>query len=226
MGQVPALALPDGLLELAAVLEAEWPARTAALRASGVPLAEVDEAAKAKAEAEAKAKADDEAAKTKADAEAAAKPPWGDEKDFDPERAWKLIQDTRADREKIKTDRDVLSAKEKERTDAAKTEQEKAAERTAAAEETAKSATSEAARLRVALKKGLTESQAKRLIGDTEEDLENDADELLASFKTEDGGQEPRRTPRERLRPGAAPGADLEETDPAKLAASVPRPYR
>jgi hypothetical protein len=82
-------------------------------------------------------------------------------------------------------------------------------------------------RLKVALKKGLTESQAKRLIGDTEEDLEKDADELLASFKdsTSDDGQGPSRRPRERLRPGAAPSAEAEETDPIKLAAKVPRMY-
>ncbi len=40
------------------------------------------------------------------------------------------------------------------------------------------------ARLQVALKKGLTEAQAKRLIGNTVEDLEKDADDLLASFSS------------------------------------------
>jgi predicted RNase H-like nuclease (RuvC/YqgF family) len=40
----------------------------------------------------------------------------------------------------------------------------------------------EVLRLRVALKKGLSETQAKRLVGKTEEELEADADDLLASF--------------------------------------------
>jgi hypothetical protein len=40
----------------------------------------------------------------------------------------------------------------------------------------------EVLRYRVALRKGLTEVQAKRLLGSTEEELEQDAEELLASF--------------------------------------------
>lgn len=46
-------------------------------------------------------------------------------------------------------------------------------------------------RARIALRKGLTEQQAKRLIGETEDDMEADADELLESFRTadDDGGK-------------------------------------
>jgi len=220
MAQEAKFRMPDGLDELRVALEAEWPARQAALRVSGVPLS--DEAADAEAAAKAKAEAD---AKAKADAEAAAKPPWGDEKDFNPEKAWKLIQNLRGDSDKSKAERDSLAKKVKEHEDASKTESEKAAERAAQAEKTAATATVEAARLRVALKKGLTEAQAKRLIGDSEEDLAKDADELLASFKSEGDETSHRTTPRERLRPGAAPSAEPEENDPAKLAAKVERPY-
>lgn len=116
-----------------------------------------------------------------------------------------------------------LEAKVKEYEDSTKTEQEKLTERTSAAEKDATEARAEAARLRVALRKGLTETQAKRLVGETEEDLEADADELLESFKSDDDGQEPKRRPRERLRPGAAPSADAEPNDPAKLAEGVSR---
>ncbi len=212
-GQDPSFTMPEGLAELQAALETTWPARQAALRASGVPLND-DPAPDPKP---------DPAPDPKPDP----KPPWGDdEKDFDANRAWKLIQDTRADREKIKQEREALATKVKEHEDASKTEQEKAAERAAEAEKTAKSATLEAGRLRVALKKGLTETQAKRLVGDTEAELEKDADELLASFKTEDDdGKGPTRRPREKLRPGAAPESEAEETDPEKLAAQVPRMY-
>src|SRR5688500_13895 len=59
--------------------------------------------------------------------------------------------------------------------DEKKSETERTAERVAKAEKDAADAVRESARLRVALKKGLTETQAKRLVGDTEEDLEADA---------------------------------------------------
>lgn len=67
--------------------------------------------------------------------------------------------------------------------EAKKSEQQKLEERAAAAEKTAQDSAREAARLRVALDKGLTPSQAKRLVGDTEEDLAKDADEMLADLQ-------------------------------------------
>ena len=106
-----------------------------------------------------------------------------------------------------------------------KSDKDKLEERATGAEGRASKAESEAARLRVALKKGLTETQAKRLIGENEEELEADADELLASFREDEGRPEPKRRPRERLRPGASPSSELEETDPRKLAESIPRSY-
>jgi hypothetical protein len=117
-------------------------------------------------------------------------------------------------------------ARAKEFEDQNKTEAQKLEERATAAEQRASTTEREAMRMRVALRKGLTETQAKRLIGDTEEDLEKDADELLASFKPDTDDQGSSRRPRERLRPGAAPSAEAEETDPRKLAELVPRPYR
>lgn len=152
------------------------------------------------------------------------KPPWESDEDFDAERAWKLIQNTRADAEKAKKEREALAKQVKDHEDATKTDAQKLEDRATGAEQKATKATLEAARLRVALKKGLTETQAKRLVGESEEDLEKDADELLESFKAEDDdGQEPRRRPKERLRPGAAPSSEPEETNPAKLAEEVPR---
>lgn len=117
--------------------------------------------------------------------------------------------------------------------DAGKTEVEKLAERVAQAEAGLASASSEAARLRVAMSKGLTETQAKRLVGSTVEELEADAEELLKAFGASEGngeeqdGQGPSGgTPRERLTPGAAPMAEPEETDPGKLAEQVRRPFQ
>lgn len=112
--------------------------------------------------------------------------------------------------------------------DASKTELQRANEGKATAEKDADGHKREAMRLRVALRRGLTETQAKRLVGDTEEELEQDADDLLASFRptndadSDKGDGRPTR-PKERLRSGAAPDEEPEETDPHKLAASVPR---
>ena len=110
-----------------------------------------------------------------------------------------------------------------------KTDAQRATDKMTAAEKDATDAKREAMRLRVALRKGLTETQAKRLVGDTEEDLEADAEELLASFQpaneeAEPKGGTPSGRPKERLRSGAAPDEEPDETDPAKLAAKVPRP--
>lgn len=106
-----------------------------------------------------------------------------------------------------------------------KSEQERLTEARQAAEDRAHGAEREAARLRVALRKGLNEAQAKRLVGDTEEELEADAEELLATFapaQPEADTELPSR-PRERLRPGARPEATPDETDPEKLAEAIPR---
>lgn len=178
---------------------------------------------------------EEKAAREKREADEAAKkkPPWGDEeKNFDAARAWKLIQDLRGDLTKVKGERDGLAKKVKDHEDAAKTDEQKRDDAKAEAEKTAAESKQEALRLRVALKKGLSETQAKRLVGDSEEDLDKDADELLASFKSEDeeeengGGQAPRR-PKEQLktRPGAVPEAEPDENDPAKLAAGVSRDW-
>lgn len=217
-GQEPTrFTMPAGLDDLRQALEQTWPAHRARLRASGVPLNEGE------------TETDEEkAAREQREREASSqKKPWGDDKDFDPDKAWTLIVNLRGDVQKLKTERDHLRMQVKEHEDSTKSEQEKAAERAAAAEEKAATAARDAARLRVALDKGLTVAQAKRLVGETEEELAADADELLSTFKPgDDGGEKPTGTrPKENLRPGAAPASEVEETDPAKLAAMVPRRY-
>lgn len=108
---------------------------------------------------------------------------------------------------------------------AQKSEAERAAEEREAAKREAAEARLELARTRVALRKGLTESQARRLQGTTEEELEADADELLKDLRPvdDDEGDDLPRRPRERLRSPSRPERDVEETDPRKLAASLPR---
>lgn len=79
------------------------------------------------------------------------------------------------------------------------------------AQEEAKTAQGNLLRLEVATEKGLTPQQAKRLQGETKEDLEADADEILETFgikqpaqqddnEQDDDDDEVRTTPRPRLR--------------------------
>lgn len=145
--------------------------------------------------------------------EQAPKPPWGSDDEFDPDKAWKLIQNLRAEKEQLKP----LAQKARELEESQKSEQEKLQERLASLEQDNKQATVETARLKVALSKGLSEVQARRLVGQTVEELEADADELLASFKPDEPGN---RRPQERLRPGASPDAEP-EPDPNKIADSI-----
>lgn len=76
-----------------------------------------------------------------------------------------------------------LEARLKEFEDRDKTESTRAIERAEAAEKAAAAAEARALRLEVASEKGLTPAQAKRLVGETREELEADASELLETFK-------------------------------------------
>lgn len=76
-----------------------------------------------------------------------------------------------------------LEARLKEFEDKDKTESTRALERAEAAEKRAADAEARAIRLEVASEKGLTPAQAKRLVGETREELEADASELLETFK-------------------------------------------
>lgn len=111
----------------------------------------------------------------------------------------------------------------KEFEDLNKSEQEKLTEKSAELEKNLTAAQSNAARYEIALEKGLTKSQAKRLVGSTREELEADADELLADLGVSDEpGDKPgtSRRPKERLRPGASPDKDP-DPDPDALAEKI-----
>lgn len=220
-----------GVLELADLLRPSWPALSSELRTRRTLVCEGEEGGEG---GEGGGEGGDGPAGGSAGGEGGSggterKPPWGSDEEFDPKRAWKLIEGLRGDIGKVKTENEELRGKVQEHEDASKSDQEKLEERASTAEKTAAEATAEAARLRVALKKGLTETQAKRLVGENEEELEKDADELLESFNnpSDDGddGETPRRRPTERMRTGAARRREPDENDPAKLAEAVPRGY-
>lgn len=114
----------------------------------------------------------------------------------------------------------------KEREDAEKSELQRAQEAAKEAEQRAEDAEAQALRLKVAARKGLSEKQASRLVGDTEEDLEADADELIAEFTRDDESEDDSdeqplsRRPKEKLESGADPDAE-EQPDPDEIADKI-----
>lgn len=140
----------------------------------------------------------------------------------------------RRDAEKAAND---LRAKLKELEDRDKSDGEKLAGKIAEAEERASKAEARANRLQVAIDKGLSAAQAKRLVGSTVEELEADADEILETFpgstkpadatSTDDGkgdGKPPSKQPTENLRGGLDPTKPADGIDVTKLAEAIPRP--
>lgn len=98
--------------------------------------------------------------------------------------------------------------------EADKSESDKLTKRLTEAEARAAASELRLLKLEVGLEKGLTKDQAQRLTGETREELEADADQLIEMFgvKTADedepeGDPLPERTPHEKLRPGRK-GAD------------------
>jgi len=114
-----------------------------------------------------------------------------------------------------------LAAKAKELEDAQKTEQERLTEKLTASEKRAVEAELKAARLEVATEKGLPKTSIKFLTGTTPEELAESADELLALLTPEDPGDpDPRKRPKERLRPGSTPASEP-DVDPKALAEEI-----
>lgn len=144
-----------------------------------------------------------------------AKPPWGGADDFNPEKAWNLIQNLRGDLDKAKGAQTRL----KELEDKDKTETQRLAEESDSHKTRAEQAESRLLRIEVGLAKGLTPAQAKRLVGSTKEELEADADDLLATFT---GGKPSGGKPTERLRGGGEPDSEP-EPDLSKIAGEIPR---
>ena len=166
--------------------------------------------------------------------------PSGAEKTFTQADVERIIADRlKREREKY-ADYDDLKAKAAE-ADTSKSDLQKLTDRVTAAEKRAADAEAKQLRAEVAQAKGLTAAQAKRLTGSSKEELEADADDLLAAFggkkdapKPEgeggkDGGEDDKGTdagsaifgrPKERLTSGAAPDSEPEKSGD-ELAAEV-----
>lgn len=116
----------------------------------------------------------------------------------------------------------------KELEDADKTELQRATDTATAEKKRADAAEAKALKYEVAAELGIKAKHMKYLHGATKEEIEESAKGILEDFseiydaKPDTDAGKPTR-PKERLRPGAAPSEEPDETDPRKLAASVPR---
>lgn len=142
-------------------------------------------------------------------------------------RALAAERKARRDAEKKVAD---LEGRLKAIEDRDKSDSERHAEENATLKKDLETATATSARFKVALEKGLSITQAKRLVGSTEDELSADADELLVDLGVSDtqatSETGPAMRPRPDLTPGSGdPDATPEETNPAKLAALVPRGF-
>lgn len=125
-------------------------------------------------------------------------------------------------------------AKVKEAEDVDKTVTERLQGQVTELTKQAEAAQAKATRFEVAAAKGLSLAQARRLVGSTKEELEEDADSMRAELGLDndkpEGETPPKKTekdeegvfgrPRERMRPGASNEED-EEPDYGKLAKSI-----
>lgn len=148
---------------------------------------------------------------------------------------WKAM--SRKNEERAKENADAADKLKKLEESSLSDQQKREAAETAQAgkladlEKRADEADARALRAEVASAKKLTPAQAKRLAGTTREELEADADDLLETFKPEseqepegEGGErKPAGRPKEDLKGGTDPTSSAVETNPAKLAESVPR---
>jgi hypothetical protein len=135
------------------------------------------------------------------------------------------VEKLKAALRKANKEAEQFRLKLKEFEDRDKTESEKLADTNRTLEERARKAEIDLCRYRVAMRKGLTETQARRLVGESEEDFESDADELVAAFKASEPEAIPPATggrPKEKLKPGAVADAEP-DPDPAEVVAAIPR---
>lgn len=149
-------------------------------------------------------------------------PKW--EGDFDADRAARLVQNLRADLDKLKSERDEIRTKLTAREDAEKTELQKAIERAEKAEAAARKHSLSELRRTVAKAAELPDGWADHLTGDSEAEMTAKAAAiaaLLGQSKPSSPGEELSTKPKPRLVPGHGAGNDDADFDPMALADSI-----
>jgi hypothetical protein len=152
-------------------------------------------------------------------------PPWGD--NFDPSRAWSLIQGLRGDKEKLTGKVSAFEKAAQERADAEKTELQRVMERAERAEKAM--ADREAADKRAAVlnKHGLGADDAAFLAGVSDDDLDARAQQLAARLGVAKSAQDAAEAipgkPTPRLTAGHESADAPEAFDPLALADKVHR---
>lgn len=150
------------------------------------------------------------------------KPPWGE--DFDAEKAWNLVQNLRADKDRL-SQRPVLTPEQQQKLDeytrleeASKSDAQRLQEESAAARLDAEKAQGEALRLRVAIEHGLGKEDIDLLGSGTQEEVAARA-QRIADLRAAAVAAPPAPTPVpgqrpvEQLRPGATPTSHQTEDD-------------
>lgn len=149
-------------------------------------------------------------------------PPWGSDENFDPNRAWTLIENLRAEKEKLAA-RPALTAEQQQQlteyqrlVEASQTEQERQANALAAAQRQAEQAQAEAIRYRAAATYGIPAEHFDLLGTGTEQEISARAEKLrtlLAAPPAALASTAPQTRPVAQLRPGATPGETQNEDD-------------
>lgn len=127
-----------------------------------------------------------------------------DAKTFDADYVEKLRREAAKYRTEAKANADAAK-RVAELEEASKTEAQKLAERAEKAERELASIQAASLRSEIALEKGLSASQARRLIGATREELEADADQLLADLGDAAKPRSPRPDPNQGRSPAGGP---------------------
>ncbi|UDL14612.1 scaffolding protein [Arthrobacter phage KeAlii] len=161
--------------------------------------------------------------------------PWGD--DFDAEKAWRLVQNLRAEvtglkteRDNLKTERDNLKSEKDAAADEGKSELQKLQDRIAEIEKASKDKDRDLALQKVLRKHPELEEFADLLTGETEEELSQKAERLakIGKKSDDDGEQNPGSStelpgmPKPNLVPGHG-GGDSEAFDPVAIAKAARR---
>lgn len=159
------------------------------------------------------------------EAQPPAAPPWGDEANFDPARAWNLIENLRAEKDKLAA-RPALTPEQQNQlteyqrlVEASQSEAERQANAVAAAERAAEQARADAIRYKAAATYGVPQEHFDLLGSGTEEEVSARAEKIRtllaaqAAAAVPPTATTPPTRPVEQLRPGATPSQTDNEDD-------------